>query len=174
MGSLLEVGDFEQDRFGDACCILRHVAVPEADDGPAFVFQPGGAGGVARTVGVVAAVDFDRQSRFAAGEVDDERAFDQLAREGRAEARQQAPQRSFGAGGVGAELAGAAGHFGIDAVHLANVTQGALRAYPPLQPPTRLNLPCREGKFTHPLPPPLQGGDALERHHPWLALWPRH
>ena len=130
VGSFEQVGGFGQDRFGDADGILRHVAVPEPDHGPAFAFQRRRPRRVARIVGVLAAVDFNRKPRRSACEIEDERTLDQLTREFRAVARQQAPHRSLGAGGIGAERAGAAGHLGADAVHGGMVTQGALRAYP--------------------------------------------
>lgn len=64
MGAAEALGGFEEDRLRNAVGIGGDVAVPEADDGPAFIDEPGGAVLVAAGVDVLAAVDLDDQLRL--------------------------------------------------------------------------------------------------------------
>src|SRR5690606_13488359 len=64
-------GDLFGDADKDAVGILQHIVVPEADHAIAMRLDLAGADIVGRTVGMLAAIDLDRQLQSAAGEVGD-------------------------------------------------------------------------------------------------------
>ena len=92
MGPAEALGGPEQDGFCDPRRIGVHVAVPEADDRPAFAFEVGELVRVSGIPGMLSAIDLDNQPGFTTGEVGDGGADDELSRERGAVARQDTPQ----------------------------------------------------------------------------------
>ena len=99
MGAAEALGGAGEDVFGRAFGVVAHIAIPQAQDLPALLFQPGRAGGiVTRLLLMLAAVELDREPRLAAGEIDDVGADHELAGETRAVPREQLPKDVFGFG----------------------------------------------------------------------------
>jgi hypothetical protein len=53
--------------------IAQHLVVPEANHPPSLLFQPSGPLQVSVVVGMLTAIDLDRQPMLEAGEIEDER-----------------------------------------------------------------------------------------------------
>jgi hypothetical protein len=95
VGAAEALGGLLQDRLGDAVRIVIHLAVPDADDRPAFPFEVFRAIRIVLIVDVLAAVDFDDQPRLPAGKIGDIRRDRELACEFGTEAGKQRPQCPF-------------------------------------------------------------------------------
>lgn len=76
--------DRTQDCANHAFHMVQHLVVPEAKDLPALGFQPGGAGDVRGAGGMVTAVEFNCETGFTAGEVENVGADGELAGKARA------------------------------------------------------------------------------------------
>ena len=103
---------FFEDCSEDAIGILQHVVVPEADYAVAVGFDDRGAVVIGGTVGVLAAIELDRDPRRTVGEIDNEIADRQLARGFKAiqlTRPQVRPQSPLGIGHVASQLARDAG-----------------------------------------------------------------
>ena len=103
---------FLLDRGEHTIGVLQNVVVPETDYSIAVRFDDRGARVISSVFSVLAAVEFHREAGGAAGEVDDEIADWQLARElcsVQLTGAQVRPQPPFGIGHVAAQLARDAG-----------------------------------------------------------------
>ncbi len=89
MGAAEALGGAVQHKLGGANWIGYDIRVPEAQNPPADAFKIFGAGTViALLIEVLAAVEFDSEFGFAAGDVDNIMANNKLPREGRPITRQ--------------------------------------------------------------------------------------
>ena len=83
VGAAEALGGLVQDMLRSPVRIGEDVRVPQANDAPTFAFEVGGSAAIRLdTFLMLTAVEFDCQPGFAAGEVDDEGGFDELAGEG--------------------------------------------------------------------------------------------
>ena len=111
MGAAEALGCLSQNVLGSALRIAEHVGIPQPHDTPSLAFEPDGARlVVVGLLGMLPTVDFDRQFRFAASEIDNVRANNQLARKAWAITRKEAPQCPLSVGCTVAKRARPIGH----------------------------------------------------------------
>ena len=106
MGAAEALGGLEQDRLRDAFGILVHLAVPEADNRPAFLCEETRAVLVVRRFDMLAAIDLDNQSRLSASEIGSIGVERKLTRKLGTIAGQQAPESPLLRRGLGAKRTG--------------------------------------------------------------------
>ena len=132
MGSAQALSAPNQDELRDAIWILDHLAVPNADDRPSLTLEElRSAMIILGRVGVLTAVEFDCQLRFAASQIDDVRADNQLTRETWTITRQAAPKRAFGISGIVAKAASVGRQLFIDPLHSGSLAGLAVLATTP-------------------------------------------
>jgi hypothetical protein len=94
VGAAEALGGGQQDVLGSAVGVRENLGIPQADDAPSLrteIVRPPCVGICGRDM--LAAIDFDRQPRLSAHQIDEERCFYELAREGGSMARDAMPDR---------------------------------------------------------------------------------
>lgn len=136
MGTAEALGGFFEEQRSYAFRILERIRIPNPQYAPTFSFEkqcPPIIIGL--LVEMLAAIEFDRQPCFAAGEIDNIRPDDQLPSEGRPIIGKNPPNRSLSRRCLIPQPTSAICHLFRNTAHRQHVERRASPANPPLSPP---------------------------------------